>query len=37
LPGRFVELASHNHFTILEELASPTGALTALLQDLVSI
>jgi acetyl esterase/lipase len=37
LPGRFVELASHNHFTILEELASPTGALTAVLQDLVSI
>ncbi len=36
LPGRFVELAGRNHFTILEELANPTGALTHLLQDLVS-
>ena len=36
LPGRLVRLAGHNHFTILEELASPDGALTALLRELVS-
>ncbi len=36
LPGRFVELAGRNHFTILEDLASPTGALTDLLRQLVS-
>jgi arylformamidase len=28
LPGKFVALAGQNHFTILEELASPEGALT---------
>ena len=36
LPGRFVELEGHNHFTILEELANPQGALTKLLRELVS-
>jgi acetyl esterase/lipase len=36
LPGRFMRLDGHNHFTILEELASPDGALTALLRELVA-
>lgn len=36
LPGRLVTLADHNHFTILEELASPDGALTSLLKELVT-
>ena len=34
LPGRLVRLAGHNHFTILEELASPDGALTTLVREL---
>lgn len=29
LPTRHAELAGHNHFTILDELASPDGSLTA--------
>lgn len=33
LPGRLVPLSGHNHFTILEELARPDGALTALVRD----
>lgn len=33
LPGNLVPLAGHNHFTILEELARPDGALTALVRD----
>ena len=37
LPGRTVQLAGHNHFTILEELASPDGALTALVRELVAL
>ena len=37
LPGRLVELPGRNHFTILEDLASPTGALSDLLRELVSI
>ncbi len=37
LPGRLVRLAGHNHFTILEELASPEGALTALVRELTAI
>jgi acetyl esterase/lipase len=37
LAGRFVQLDGHNHFTMLEELASPTGALTALLRELMNI
>ena len=36
LPGKFVQLPGHNHFTILEELASPDGALTALVSELVA-
>lgn len=36
LPGRSVALAGHNHFTILEELARPEGALTALVRELVA-
>jgi len=34
LPGELAPLAGHNHFTILEELASPEGALTRLLFEL---
>jgi arylformamidase len=37
LRGRFALLGGHNHFTILEELASPEGALTALLRELVAV
>jgi arylformamidase len=33
--GRLAALAGHNHFTILEELASPKGALTGLVRTLV--
>ena len=36
LPGRLAELPAHNHFTILEELASPDGALTTLVRELVA-
>ena len=36
LPGRLAALEGHNHFTILEELARPEGALTALVKDLVT-
>jgi acetyl esterase/lipase len=32
--AKLVPLAGHNHFTILEELASPHGALTALVRTL---
>ncbi|HXH82089.1 MAG TPA: alpha/beta hydrolase [Candidatus Tectomicrobia bacterium] len=34
LPGRYLPLARHDHFSILEELARPGGALLAALQDL---
>ena len=37
LPGRLLSLTGHNHFTILEELADPAGALTACLQELVAV
>jgi arylformamidase len=37
LPCRLAYLPGHNHFTILEELASPDGALTALLRELVAL
>ena len=37
LPGRGVKLAGHTHFTILEELARPEGALTALVRELVAV
>ncbi len=36
LPGRCVRLPGHNHFTILEELASPDGALTRLVCELAA-
>jgi hypothetical protein len=34
LPGRLASIPLHNHFTILEELAKPEGALTALVREL---
>lgn len=36
LPSKMVELPGLNHFTILEELASPDGALTVLVRELVA-
>lgn len=36
LPGRLTQLPQHNHFTILEELASPDGALTNLVRGLAA-
>jgi len=36
LDGRFLSLDGHDHFSILEELASPTGKLTAALVELVA-
>jgi len=36
LPGRLVRLPGHNHFTILDELARPGGALTMLVRELVA-
>jgi arylformamidase len=36
LPGRLARVAGCNHFTILEELARPEGALTSLLLDLLA-
>ncbi len=36
LPGRMVTLPRHNHFTILEELADPAGALALLAKELVT-
>ncbi len=36
LPGRLVRLPKQNHFTILDELARPDGALTALVRELVA-
>ena len=35
LPSRLLLLESHNHFSILEELAAPDGKLTAALSELV--
>ena len=37
LPGRLVQLPRHNHFTILEELASPQGEITRLVRELVGV
>lgn len=37
LPERLLRINGRNHFTILEELAHPDGALTRLLLDLISI
>lgn len=36
LPGRLARLPGHNHFTILEELAQPGGALTLLLREILA-
>ena len=36
LPGRWIELLHHNHFSILDELARPKGALTALVSELMA-
>jgi len=36
LPTKLAALPGHNHFTILEELAKPDGALTALVRELVT-
>jgi acetyl esterase/lipase len=36
VPGRCVELGGCNHFTILEQLADPAGALTGLLLELIA-
>ena len=36
LAGRLVHLPHHNHFTILEELARPDGALTALVREIAA-
>ncbi len=37
LPGRSLHIDGCNHFTILEQLAEPKGALTRLLLELISI
>jgi arylformamidase len=36
LPGRYLPLTGHEHFSILEQLARPGGALLAALQDLAA-
>jgi arylformamidase len=36
LKARYLPLAGHEHFSILEELASPKGKLTAALNDLIA-
>ena len=36
LPGKLTAIAGHNHFTILEELASPLGALTTVIREMVA-
>jgi arylformamidase len=36
LPARFLTLDGHDHFSILEELASPEGRLTAALRDVLA-
>jgi acetyl esterase/lipase len=37
LPGRLAPLPGHNHFTILEELARPEGALMGLVRELIGL
>lgn len=37
LAGRLTVLPHHNHFSILEELAQPAGALTALVRELAAV
>ncbi|HEU5190500.1 MAG TPA: alpha/beta hydrolase [Methylomirabilota bacterium] len=36
LPGRYLPLANHEHFSILEELARPEGAILAALKELAT-
>jgi arylformamidase len=36
LPGRYVALAGHDHFSILEELAEPDGRITKALVEMVA-
>lgn len=36
LPGRLAALEGHNHFSILDELANPDGALTALVREMAA-
>ena len=36
VPGQSVEVPGHNHFTLLEELANPDGALSALVRELTT-
>ena len=36
LPGRLLPLAGKNHYTIMEELAAPDGALTAALRSFLA-
>jgi hypothetical protein len=37
MPGAFEELPGHDHFSILEELASPEGKLTAHVRTLLGV
>ena len=36
LPGKLLAIPNHDHFSILEELATPAGALTAAVCDLIA-
>ena len=36
LPGKLVALRGHNHFTVLEALASPDGEITRIVRELVT-
>jgi acetyl esterase/lipase len=36
LPGRYLPIARHDHFSILEELAQPGGAILGALKELIS-
>lgn len=36
LKGRLLEIGTHNHFTVLDELANPKGALALAVRDLVT-
>jgi hypothetical protein len=36
LPGHYLPLANHEHFSILEELARPEGAILAALKELAT-
>ena len=36
LKARYLPLAGHEHFSVLEELASPNGKMMAALNDLIA-